>query len=580
VLHQIVLASFGWLAAAAEPEPPAASEPAPSRVSTTFTNDLELRYQNFDPSPLVRVGGPPPKFVEQLDRLTARASAEHWSFNVQVDQVAFIGTPYLVDGEVVRDPPPLILNCGLPRCVAAPFGDQVYANLEKVGLNYTSPDLNLAFGDFYAAFGYGAALNLNRNVDIDVDTSIQGARMVASPGAWEVTALAGTLNRQQVFADNPNVGLLQGDLRHLLAALRVQRFELGPAAVGLHGVVYDFVEDYGLAGATDQALTATDAVVGGGTVELYGVGGIDWQFEADLVGFPSDPEGRNKLFPVGEPTLGHALYASASFMVGPTIWQLDVKRYNDLNRINAPLAAEQYQVVVPPTLEYERAINFNTAAAVGSNDITGARARMDLALGVITPYASVAVFRDLDLNNAAQHSPAPETIGQVLGGVEALLEDYTLLANALGRIEVRDDGMGRDAQAYADVDFKFPLVGHAHGDLIVTGQRFLGGPEKAAFAEDAADRSWSETSVSLTLAPNHHMGITGYFDYTTNPFAQAGGNLSPYTFGAVELYVKPSSAWTVKAFHGGYAAGIRCSGGQCRMVPAFTGTRVAVTGTF
>jgi hypothetical protein len=76
------------------------------------------------------------------------------------------------------------------------------------------------------------------------------------------------------------------------------------------------------------------------------------------------------------------------------------------------------------------------------------------------------------------------------------------------------------------------------------------------------------------------MGVTGFLDYTTNPFAKAGGNLGPYNFGAVEIYVKPSSAWTVKAFHGGYAAGIRCSGGQCRMVPAFTGTRLAVTGTF
>jgi hypothetical protein len=576
-----VLALIGWLGLPAVGAEPESDADAPrDHVSVTFTNDFEIRYQQFDPSPLVRVDGPPPKFVEQLDRFTARASTDHWGFNVQVDEVAFVGMPYEVDGEVVHEPPPLIQNCGLPRCISSPFGEHFYANPEKFGVTYSSPDLKVAAGDFYAAFGYGAALNLNRNVDIDIDTSIQGARVVAKPGPWEIVALAGMLNRQQVFADNPNFGTLHGDRRHLVSAVRVQRYALGPATLGLHGVAYDFVDDYGLAGAADQLLTPTDAVVGGGTVELYGVGGIDWQFEGDIVGFPTDADGRSPLFQRGEPSLGHALYASASFAAGPTIWQLDVKRYHELNRINGPLASEQYQVVVAPTLEYERAINFNTSAALSSNDITGARARVDLALGAVTPYVSVAAYRDTDIDNAAQHAPAPETIGTVLGGVEALLDEFTVLLNALGRLEWRDDDQGRDAQAYADVDLKFPLVGEAQGDLIVTGQRFVGGPEKGGFTSADGTHSWTEASVAFTLAPNHVAGVTGFFDYTTNPFALAGGNLSPTTFGAVEVYVRPSSAWTVKAFHGGYAAGIRCSGGQCRNVPAFTGTRLAVTGTF
>ncbi|MEZ4237412.1 MAG: hypothetical protein R3F59_14940 [Myxococcota bacterium] len=574
-----MLALIAWLpAAAAEPEPPDADAADKPHVSTTFTNDFELRLQNFDPTPLVQIGGPPPKFVEQLDRLTARASSGRWAANVQVDEVAFVGLPYEVDGQVVHTPPPLILNCGLDQCVQAPFGEHFYANPEKFSVTYDTPDLDVAVGDFYAAFGYGAALNLNRNVDIDVDTSIQGARVVASPGPWEVTALAGMLNRQQVFADNPNIGMLQGDKRHLVGAFRVQRHELGPAAIGLHGVAYDFVDAYGLSGAFDEAFSRTDALVGGGTVELFGVGGVDWQLEGDVLGFPTDEEGHSDLFGGRAPEFGHALYASASFAVGPTIWTVDAKKYRNVNRINGPLAAEQYQAVVPPTLEYERAINFNTAAALTSNDIAGARARVDFALGAVTPYVSVAVFRDADTDNATQHAPAPETIGTVVGGVEALLDDFTVLLNALGRLEQRDDDFGQDRQVYGDVDLKFPLgIGEAHGDLVVSGQRFLGGPEVGGFASDL---DWTEASTSLTLAPTPEAGITGYLDYTTNPFALAGGNLGPYNFGALELYVKPSSAWTVKAFYGGYAAGIRCSGGQCRNVPAFTGSRLAVTGTF
>ena len=81
------------------------AEPA---VSLSFTDDLEIRLQNFDPSPLVRVDGPPPKFIEEVNRFTGRAQAGPWGFNVQVDQVAFIGLPYAVD--VFRRVPALMLG--------------------------------------------------------------------------------------------------------------------------------------------------------------------------------------------------------------------------------------------------------------------------------------------------------------------------------------------------------------------------------------------------------------------------------------------------------------------------------------
>jgi len=563
-----------------------ADEKEKSKVSVSFTDDFEFRVQNFNPAPLVRVGGPPPKFIEQVNRFTGRASLDRWAINLQVDEVAFVGLPYSIDGQTVRRPPPLVLPCGRDDCGVDPIGEpnaQVYANPEKVGVTYESPRFSWVAGDFYAAFGYGAALNLNRNVDIDIDTSIQGTRLVYRPGEWQFTALAGTLNRQQVYADNPNVRFLEGDLRHLIYGARVERFNLGKANLGLHTVGYDFVDptSYGFAGAIDQVGTRMDAAVAGATLELFGVGGVDFQFEGDVIGFPTDADDDNRLFPAGEPTTGHALYGSASFLAGATTWTIDAKRYLNINRVNIPTAGEQYQSIIPPTLEYERAINFNTAAAITSNDIFGGRIRMDLLLGRVTPYVAVAAFRDADLiANAAQHAPTPENIGVVRAGVEALWDDYTLLANAQGRAEVRDEGQGADIQYYADVDFKFPLPGDAHGDIVVFGQRFLAGPEKAEFVGEN-DGDWTELSVSLTVAPFHWGGVTGFFDYTTNPFAQRGGNLfDEYTFGAVEVYVKPSSAWTLRLFHGGYAAGIRCSGGQCRFVPAFTGSRVAIQGSF
>lgn len=567
----------------AEPSPPApdATEPGDvgNGVSFAFSNDFELRYQQWDTTPLVRVAGPPPQFFEQVNRLTARAQVKRWGFNIQVDEVLFVGTPYLLDGKRVSDPPPLITDCSNPPCVQSPFGESFYANAEKLAVNYKSADFEFTLGDFYTAFGYGAALNLNRNVDIDIDSSVQGLLLTTTPGDWEITGLAGTLNRQQVFADFINVGRLQGDFRHLVGGARIVRNNIGPATLGVHGVAYNFARDYGFKGAIDATDTPLDAVIGGATLDMYGVLGADWQFEADVVGFPLD-EGQSILFADRDPELGHSLYGAAQFFLGSTVWQVEGKKYYNFQRVNRPTgSSEFYQVLTPPSLEYERAVNPDSQAALISDDIYGGRVQMDVIAGNVTPYVAVGLFRDQDLANSAQKGPAPETIYVGGLGAEFLLDKITLLTNWQGRFEQRDGDNGRDAQIYGDIDFKFPLWGEAHADLILFGQRFFGGPHAEDFTEDI-DHSFTETSVSLSVAPNHAMGVTGYFDYTTNPVAQMGGNLGPTNFGAVEAYFKPSSAWTVRAFYGGYAAGIRCSGGQCRLVPAFTGARVAVTGTF
>lgn len=549
-------------------------------VTLTFSNDFEFRFQEWDISPLVRVAGPAPRFIEQVNRFTALAGIGRWSLNLQVDEVLFIGTPYLLDGVRTTAPPPLITDCNSPPCIRTPYGDNFYANPEKVALSYVGDDIEFTVGDFYTVFGYGAALNLNRNVDIDIDTSIQGVSVKATPGEWEITGIAGTLNRQQVFADFINVERLQGDFRHLVAGARATRHAIGPASIGAHAVAYDFTTEYGFDGVREEAGSSLDAMIGGATLDLYSVAGADWRFEADVVGFPRNELDQNILFPISQPTTGHSLYGGAQFFLGNTVWQVEGKKYKDFQRVNGITGgAEFYQVLTPPSLEYERAVNPDSQAALISNDISGGRVQMDVIAGRTTPYVALGFFRDNDLTNSAQKGPAPETIGVVGAGVESLLDDFTLLANFQGRYEQRDgEGNGRDAQLYGDIDFKFPLVGEAHGDLIIFGQRFWGG----RYAEDPPDQThnFTEASVSLTIAPSHSMGVTGYFDYTTNPVAQMGGNLGPTNFGAVEIYLKPSTAWTVRAFYGGYAAGIRCSGGQCRLVPAFTGARLAVTGTF
>jgi hypothetical protein len=58
------------------------------------------------------------------------------------------------------------------------------------------------------------------------------------------------------------------------------------------------------------------------------------------------------------------------------------------------------------------------------------------------------------------------------------------------------------------------------------------------------------------------------------------GNLSEALYGALEIQVKPSDALTLKLFGGSQKEGLRCAGGQCRVLPGFSGVRASAVGSF
>lgn len=532
-------------------------------VSVSATDDLEVRYwvrdeRLPDPSDV-----PVFDYVEQVNRLNLAFGSGAWGLNAQVDQVALLGNRYYLDDVLFVERP--LLDPG----TWSPLGNgsDVYANLEKLVVSHESDDATLQVGDVYAAFGRGIALNLARNVDIDVDTTIQGVRATVRPGAWEATALAGQLNRQQVFQDNPNIRM-KGDLRHLVTGVRVERFGLGPANLAVHGVSYDFVDEPGLQEGFRGA-DGPDVLVGGASAELFGVGGVDWFVEGDLFGYPSD-----RLSADGR--LGGAAYGSAAFYPGKTVWLVEVKRYTGSQRLNRPLATELYQVAVAPTLEYERAITEDSAAAVGSEDVWGARVRMDWALapGRFVPYASVGLFRDLELG-ALHFNDTPETITHPMMGVEWLPEDGAVLFNAGFRTDRRDGGeTGADRQLHGDLTVNLPLVLGLTGNLNLGAERFLWG------VNPFAQEDYTEVEGAFTVSRGSAVAFTWFTDFSNNPLIDSVGNISETVYAAGELQVKPSSAVTIKAFYGGYKSGIRCSGGQCRLLPGFEGARASVVATF
>jgi hypothetical protein len=403
---------------------------------------------------------------------------------------------------------------------------------------------------------------------------------VLSPGAWDITVLAATANRQQVFQDNPNIGLF-GDLRHRVGAVRVERFGLGPANLGAHGVVWDFVETEGFAslgegetlpdGSAETGF-GQDAIVGGATAELSGVAGIDWYVEGDVFDFAND-----LALPDTSP-VGYGAYVSATGYPGPFVVMAEGKRYLGVERLNSELSRELYEVSVGPTLEYERVIVEDTSAAVNSNDIWGGRVQVDWSAvpGKLVPYVALAAFRDLD-TTGLHFNFVPETIGHALAGVEWIDGERAVLANVGARVDDRDGtDAGADRLLHADIASNFPLPGELLAYVNVAVRTFAWGENGELQQEPftTAESSWGLTKGK----------VTGTFslDYTTDPLSLSlgSGNVGEPVFAGGELQVRPARAWTVKAFYGAQKAGIRCSGGQCRTMPLFQGLRLSAVGTF
>ncbi|MBN2799560.1 MAG: hypothetical protein JXX28_10470 [Deltaproteobacteria bacterium] len=534
-------------------------------LPVTVTEELKIRYWTLDQRLPSHPDQPVFNYVEEVNRLSVHGQGGGWQVWAQVDEVALGANRYYLDDVlyVERELVDPSTTSWLPR--------SSWANLEKVALRRDTGWGQIHLGDFYAAFGRGVSLNLNRNVDIDVDTSIQGVKAVAHPGAWDLTAVAGQLNRQQVVLDNPNLGI-SGDLRHSVVGLRAERFGLGVTNVGAHAVAWQFVDEQGLAEGLAALGGPPDAVIGGLTVEAQGLLGLDWYAEADHFSYPT-----NTLFGGEASEPGYALYGSAAAYWGSTVWLLEAKDYQNAERVNSTLGRELYEVAVAPTLEYERSTSEDSAAALNSNDLVGARLRVDWsARDGLIPYASLGLFRDEELGGL-HFNRTPETIVHGLTGLELIQGHWAVLLNAGVRVDRRDQGeadYGADRQVHGDLDLKFPL-GHGYlGNISAGMEHFSWG------VNPLQQSDYFEMENAFSIQKGSDVALIAYLDRTTNPLVDTTGNLSDDLYGALELQVKPSSALTAKVFYGAYKAGIRCSGGQCRTLPGFDGARVSLVASF
>lgn len=538
-------------------------------ASLQVTDDLEVRYhhvpdklEHFEDRNIL-------DYIEQVNRLNLLYTRERWTLGAQVDEVSLWMDRYILDDELYFDVELLSDEVRWPA-------ESVFVRAEKLSAQRRGDKLELTVGDSYTSFGRGIALNIVKNTDIDVDTSIRGARAVLRGGQTDLTFTTGLSNRQQVSQDNRNVDI-QPDSPHMVTGARLERFGLGRANVGAHAVAYSFRRSYldedgwlDRSGLTRYA-GAPDALVGGATVDLPGLGGIDWFAEGDVLQFRAED-----LAGGTDPLLGYAGYLSAAAYPGPIVLLVELKRTKDTERLNTFTTSEGWEVANVPTLEYEMVITEDSSAAVNSNDLWGGRARADLAIrpGELSAFASMAAFRDNELGGL-HFNASPETITHPMAGVQWLGGERSVVFNAGWRRDQRQDAdEGYDQLLHADADVHIPIAGHH-------ALEYAGNIKQFHWGNNALQQS---DFVELSNAVSWHMGetwtLTVFQDYADNPLISSEGNLAEHVYGAGELQWKPSSNLVIKAFYGAYKAGIRCAGGQCRSLPGFEGGRLSLSGTF
>jgi hypothetical protein len=502
-------------------------------------------------------------YVEEVNRLNVLLTKKSFSAGAQIDQVGLFANRYYLDDELHHS-----YELYGPD-IRSPWPD-AYLGLEKLYLRNKGEHLEVNLGDGYVSFGRGISLNLVRNTDIDLDTSLRGARAVVRSGNWDLTGVTGLTNPQQIQLDNRNVGI-QGDNKHMISGLRAERFGLGAFNLGVHGVVYSFArpQDDDSPGFTRYS-QPLDVLVGGATVEGFGLAGIDVIGEFDWFEYRS-----SDFFGGEEPEPGYAGYFSASAYPGKLVVLVEAKHYVNTELINTYTGIDNYEVAVAPSLEYERVITEDSSAAVNSNDISGARVRLDYALkpGVLMPYISVAAFRDRELGGL-HFNRAPETIVHPVLGLQWLGSEAHVIATAGGRADLRDEGYGADVNAHFDIDLQVPAGPLGSLELSSAFLRFMWGDNAAQQAD------FTDVVNALALHATDEWTFILWQDYSDNPLIDSTGNIAENVYGAAEIQYKPSSSLTTSLFYGAYKAGIRCAGGQCRTLPGFEGLRFGLSGEF
>ena len=615
-MHRFARTTFALAAGAAFVAltlPPASAIPLGKEVDgqvlpgavLSVSNDFYFKFNTFiDEEPDDAIPAPL-RFAEIVNRFTADLQIKRFSIGAQIDAVGV--APQCFDGDYAdefadtfgEDTP-----CTSPNPI---FGngwddqgdDPAMVRLEKVWGRYSSKNLDVWLGDFYAAFGRGVLLSMTRKPEVDQDNSILGARIDLRSKPVDFTLLLGTPNPQEVSMELRNKN--------------IRRFEPTMLAGGLlkfrpHKMVEFTVQGVG------YELTETPSLGMGGTLAVNGIGDtVDLYFEGNGFAYGTDEEATESSSV--DPTSGHALYGSVTAYAGPATLVLEGKRYKDAQVLkrDGPVVPLQYNA--PPSLEWELSTTEDTFTSIASNDIAGWRASAEFFLLNSMTTLSVAFTNSFDFESHPPYAVQREVGFSPVLSIDQPIHFDKVDLHLKGHVGYRHDVPMRtpgdlfpeeEREAKAEEYLRHNGLFHFSADIGVTVgpvsvewvswyRRYHYTLEDPGFCWDgdggetcSPNDGWvsMENALSVTLFGKYTAAL--HIDFTDDQIVQrqtndgSPGNLfydsefksSAYIGGAFIL--KPTSNVEVSVFVGGQKAGVVCTGGACRTVPAFNGAKARV----
>ncbi len=481
-----------------------------------------------------------------------------------------------------------------------PISEQFLLRLEKAYLRYAGKGFELQLGDFYASFGRGIVLSMVKKPEIDQDNSLRGARFDLLTKRLGLTLLGGWTNPQEISMELRNQGIDRLDAR-LLAGGSLTVRPTGNLNFSAHSVGYNLLD--------------LPSFSVGGTAEVMNIGDVlDLYVEGNGF-FYGQEEGSNE-----EPLRGHGAYFAGTVYAGPMTLLIEAKSYRNAQSLVQPGPVVPLQYNNPPSLEHEPTITEDINGSVQSSNIHGLRVQPEfffLNTGT-TLTGSVAVSMDLEPHPpfSKQHELSVHPWIAIDQPIHLPKADLHLVADVGYRHDfpIRSDQeagiSSEEAQQRANEFLSHTGMLHYALDFSVTfGKHSLKLVSRyrrhAVTTEEEVcwdrgngsqhcdrDDGWiaMENNLSYTLMGKYTLAL--HIDHTDDPIVQslansgAIGNLAydkewrRSTYIGAELILKPVSNLELYAFFGSQKAGIVCTGGACRTVPAFTGVKTRLSVNF
>ncbi len=435
------------------------------------------------------------------------------------------------------------------------------------------PELDLIFGDFYASFGKGIALNIVKLDQLGQDTAIRGGKFIFHHSDLELTLLGGQVN----FLDTDEAtGLRAPWGTDPIVAARIEYRFFDTVVAGAHGVLV--ITDLP-AGTGSRTPGADHHTVWGVGLEVPSLmdGLLAFAAEFDLQSSRVEGIDRRGIGAGGGGLPGAAAYASATLNVKGLTALFEGKYYDDFLLGAAPAKGEPYALLYsqPPTLERIK------ARIDGTSMIGGGRLKLDYNVGELGPL-ELRLIANFGLFHTWFYAES-HRVYDAWGGVELQWREGT------GQLHITS-GMRREAEIesgqlhrrdiFVELDFEQKLA--ARHSLKLTSELIFR-QEPNLLRGTTEDWLEGEVILSYKWAPRISLGV--FYERQGEPQIVREREKRDPLLGA-ENYLGGTAQYffdsgTYLALRGGQnREGLKCLNGLCRRQPSFAGVQLSFVGRF